>query len=154
MTLPVDMPCPRPGFAGVPAAVPEPDGDRVSERLSGARVLIVEDEALIALELEHILGTVGHEVVGMAADARSGIRLAVEHAPDVVLMDVSLGDGPDGIHAAMTVVAETDARIVFVTAHTDERTLDRLGRVGFSRVVAKPFAHHEILAAIRDALEG
>src|SRR3954471_17128781 len=82
------------------------------------QVLIVEDEAIVAMTLEAMVQDIGHIVAGIASDARAALRLAVSRAPDVVLMDVRLGPaGDEGIAAAGAVRARTSARVIFVTAY-------------------------------------
>src|SRR5689334_23737329 len=67
---------------------------------SGARILIVEDEAIIALGIERQLKQMGYAVVGLAGSGEDGLRLALAHRPDLVLMDIQLGHGIDGVQAA------------------------------------------------------
>src|SRR4051812_1256130 len=79
--------------------------------MTPCQVLIVEDEALVALTLEAMVQDIGHSVTALAADARTALRLAVSLSPDIVLMDVRLGAGGDeGIAAAVAIRAQTSAR--------------------------------------------
>ena len=79
------------------------------------RVLIVEDEALVALELEELLLDEGFEVVGSAANAAQAIDLGRRHRPDLALLDLNLADGLTGPRIAKTLVHERLATVVFVT---------------------------------------
>ena len=86
------------------------------------RVLIVEDEAIIALHLAIIVVELGHEVCATAASAAGAIALATLHNPHVVLMDVRLADGSSGIDAARELHAQQALRCIFLSANLDEAT--------------------------------
>ena len=81
------------------------------------RVLVVEDEPAIALELRDMLLRLGHDVCGLAVDTAEAIGLASEHAPDLVLMDITLRRGDDGITAAAAIKAAMPVQVVFATAY-------------------------------------
>jgi DNA-binding NarL/FixJ family response regulator len=86
------------------------------------RVLIVEDEAIIALHLAILVAALGHEVCATAASAAGAIALATLHNPHVVLMDVRLADGSSGIDAARELHAQQALRCIFLSANLDEAT--------------------------------
>ena len=86
------------------------------------RVLIVEDEAIIALHLAILVAELGHEVCATAASAAGAIALATLHNPHVVLMDVRLADGSSGIDAARELHAQQALRCIFLSANLDEAT--------------------------------
>jgi two-component system, response regulator PdtaR len=86
------------------------------------RVLIVEDEAIIALHLAILVAELGHEVCATAASAAEAIALATLHNPHVVLMDVRLADGSSGIDAARELHAQQALRCIFLSANLDEST--------------------------------
>jgi DNA-binding NarL/FixJ family response regulator len=86
------------------------------------RVLIVEDEAIIALHLAILVAELGHEVCATAASAAGAIALATLHNPRVVLMDVRLADGSSGIDAARELHAQQALRCIFLSANLDEQT--------------------------------
>jgi two-component system, response regulator PdtaR len=86
------------------------------------RVLIVEDEAIIALHLAILVAELGHEVCATAATAAGAIALATLHNPHVVLMDVRLADGSSGIDAARELHAQQALRCIFLSANLDEPT--------------------------------
>jgi DNA-binding NarL/FixJ family response regulator len=115
------------------------------------RVLIVEDHALIALDLQLTLAEHGAEIVGIAASGEDGVALARRLRPDLVLMDVRLAGAIDGIDAATAVADIPGTRLVFVTGNNDEPTLARIRRIGSFPVVAKPVLTSELLRAIRSA---
>jgi two-component system, response regulator PdtaR len=86
------------------------------------RVLIVEDEAIVALHLAILVAELGHEVCATAASAAGAIALATLHNPHVVLMDVRLADGSSGIDAARGLHAQQALRCIFLSANLDEPT--------------------------------
>jgi DNA-binding NarL/FixJ family response regulator len=86
------------------------------------RVLIVEDEAIIALHLAILVAELGHEVCATAASAAGAIALATLHNPHVVLMDVRLADGSSGIDAARELHEQQALRCIFLSANLDEPT--------------------------------
>jgi CheY-like chemotaxis protein len=86
------------------------------------RVLIVEDEFFISLNTEMMLKTIGHEVVGIAVSADQAVSMADRERPDVVLMDIRLIGGRDGIDAAVEIRDRFDIGSIFVTANADPQT--------------------------------
>lgn len=106
------------------------------------RVLIAEDEALVAMQLEFLLEDCGHVVVDTAATAREAIRLARDSRPDIVFVDLQLHGGSSGLEIVRTLRDESDVVLVFVTANARCFTEDFEGAVG---VIAKPFSESVIL---------
>jgi CheY-like chemotaxis protein len=82
------------------------------------RILIVEDEILIALELESLLQDLGHDVVGMAASSRDALSLGQELKPDLAFVDIHLADGPTGVDVARHLAAQHQVTVLFMTANT------------------------------------
>ena len=113
------------------------------------KVLIVEDEFLVALQLEDILEDGGHAVVGTVPDMASLSRLA--EAPDVALVDLNLRDGLTGPTIARQLAGEFGSRVIYVTANPGQIDSPAPTAVGF---VQKPFTRQSILAAISYALAG
>jgi two-component system, response regulator PdtaR len=99
------------------------------------RALIVEDEIMIALDLEDAMRALGFEVCGLAPSDSTARSLAMRDQPDLVLMDVCLSGGREGIETARWVREVCGASIVFVTANTDATTLERI----HERVPGAPF---------------
>src|SRR5215813_2605069 len=117
-----------------------------------ARILVVEDEAVVALDVEDRLRRLGHDVVGTADSSASALALAAEVRPDLVLMDIALRDGSDGIAAAERLRAELAVPVVFVTAFADAETLERAKRVSPHGYIVKPFDERDLRATIEIAL--
>jgi PAS domain S-box-containing protein len=117
------------------------------------RVLIVEDEAVIALDLEARLGRMGYAVAGVVDTAEGAVSAVAAEAPALVLMDVRLRGARDGIDAAQEIHRRFDAPVVFVTAHADEATLERARAAEPAGFVVKPFEDGQLRAALELALE-
>jgi DNA-binding NarL/FixJ family response regulator len=90
-----------------------------------ARILIVEDDYLIALELEHRLNEAGFRVVGVAESADKAVALGRSERPEVVVMDIRLVGQRDGIDAAVELLRQYSIPSIFASAHADEATLKR-----------------------------
>ena len=114
------------------------------------RVLVVEDEGLVALDLASIVEQFGGIVIGPVATVREALRSAAQNPPDVALMDIRLPDG-DGIDTARQIRDRHGARIVFVTGNTDPETLLRIGKFGHAPLVPKPISIDGLRRAIQRA---
>ena len=119
---------------------------------SPKRVLIVEDEALIALELETFLSDFGLEVVGVADTGDRAIELALEHRPNLLMVDVFIRGDMDGIEAARRIRAAIDVPVVFLTAYGDEKTLERAKTTAPYGYLLKPYRPDSLRAAVTIAL--
>jgi hydrogenase-4 transcriptional activator len=115
------------------------------------RILIIEDEALVARELKSRLTALGYEVVGVAY-GRGGIQLAQETEPDLILTDIHLKNGEDGIEMAREIQANRDTPIVFLTAYSDEDTVSRAKAATPYGYIIKPVENRELQITIEMAL--
>jgi CheY-like chemotaxis protein len=119
--------------------------------MPGTKILIVEDEILIAEDLRLILQRMGHEVVGIASSGAEAIRKANKLHPDLVLMDVRLQGAMDGIETARQIRSTADIPIIYVTAYASAlASLDLNDRC---TRLAKPFSPLQLQTAI-DAVLG
>lgn len=114
------------------------------------RVLIVEDEMLLALDLEDMLVDAGHAVVGQASDMHQALALAerLEGGIDVAIMDVNLARGTNGVETAAGLRQRWNVPSLFVSGNLDERTRERAMEwqpVGF---VGKPYSEREVLSSL------
>ena len=114
--------------------------------MSSTKVLIVEDEILIAEDLRLILQRMGYQVVGIASSGIEAVRLADGAHPDLVLMDVRLQGAMDGVEAARQIRRVADIPIIYVTAHAS--VLASLEQDHRSIRLAKPFSPAQLQAAI------
>jgi len=119
---------------------------------SGARIMIVEDERILALDLAETLDELGYSVVGMVSRGEEAIELARRLDPQLILMDVRLDGDVDGITAAETIRDEHDVPVVFLTAHADDDTLQRATHSDASAYLVKPFKAPDLRCVIEIAL--
>ncbi|MBW0091451.1 response regulator [Pseudonocardia sp. KRD-184] len=117
----------------------------------GLRVLVVEDEALIRLDLTEMLREEGYVVAGEAGDGEQAVKLARELSPDVVIMDVKMPK-VDGIAAAGEIVGERIAPVVMLTAFSQRELIEQARDAGAMAYLVKPFARHELVPAIELAV--
>lgn len=117
-----------------------------------ARILIVEDEFLIALTAEAELVAAGFTVVGKAASYDKAIDLARSFKPDLVVMDVRLGAGRDGIEAALTLRQELGLRSIIATGSMDDENRRRAAPAAPLAWLAKPYMSDELVATVTKAV--
>ncbi len=102
-----------------------------------ARVLIIEDEPIIALDLQQLVETAGHDVVGVAASEDEAVAIAEAERPSLVLADVNLGSGGDGASAVSRILSRHSAPVIFVTAYPERLLTGQAAEPAF--VITKPF---------------
>jgi two-component system, response regulator PdtaR len=120
----------------------------LNSRARPLRALVVEDQLLIALDLEALLQETGAIVVGIAADATDALPLAAEHRPDVALINIILLNGHDGIQLANDIREMVDASIIFCTGSGDPATLKRISAFGKAQLLLKPYDLHDVTRAM------
>jgi two-component system, response regulator PdtaR len=118
---------------------------------AGLRVLVVEDEALIRLDLTEMLTEEGYVIAGEAGDGEQAVELARELRPDLVIMDVKMPK-MDGIAAAGSIVEEKIAPVVMLTAFSQRDLIEQARDAGAMAYLVKPFARHELVPAIELAV--
>jgi CheY-like chemotaxis protein/DNA-directed RNA polymerase specialized sigma24 family protein len=123
---------------------------REIERDSATGVLIIEDEPLISMQLEDIVRSLGHEVVGTAATRTQAQQVIADQCPGLVLADIQLADGSSGLDAVDDILAVGDLPVIFITAFP-ERLLTG-DRPEPTYLVTKPFQEASVRAAISQAL--
>jgi Response regulator containing CheY-like receiver, AAA-type ATPase, and DNA-binding domains len=117
------------------------------------RILIVEDELIVAENLRLILTGMGYSVIPPAATSDEAIGRAIKYAPDLVLMDIVLEGSPiDGIETARRIGEHDDVPVIFVTAYADDKTLVRVRGMRPYAYILKPFNERELFFAIELAL--
>lgn len=118
-----------------------------------SKILVVDDEAIITLQLEEQLHEMGYTVVGMAASGEEAIEKARQLLPDLVLMDIVMPRRRvNGIEAARVILDELDIPVVFVTSYADDAIIEKAKQVRPYGYIVKPFNELEIKAAIEVAL--
>ena len=114
-----------------------------------ARILIIEDEALVAMELRFVLEDLGYEVVGTAAEARTARDIVRETEVDLALVDIHLSDGPTGIELGRELGQDIGVTVLFMTANPG---MVREGVAGTIGVLSKPTDERAVQTAVDYAL--
>lgn len=120
------------------------------ENQTRARVLIIEDEPIIAMDIETIVRDLGHEVTGVAVTRDEAVALAMEDRPGLVLADIQLADDSSGIDAVKDILAEFEVPVIFITAFPERLLTGERPEPTF--LITKPFQRSTVKAAISQAL--
>jgi DNA-directed RNA polymerase specialized sigma24 family protein len=113
-------------------------------------VLIIEDEALIAMELEHLVEDLGHRVIGVARTHAKAVSLAKAHAPGLILADIHLADNSSGLDAVNELLRTFQVPVVFITAYPERFLTGERPEPAF--LIAKPFQPSAVSAVVSQAL--
>jgi signal transduction histidine kinase len=158
-------------YTGVPEAVtPEVSLSRIlsNQRLSPKQaeteirgypevpkkleILVVEDERIVARDLQVRLTNLGYQISGIASSKQEALKSAQQNRPDVVLMDIRLNGAPDGIAAARELRANFNLPVIYLTGHSDNATLSQARTTEPFGYILKPFENRELVAAIETAV--
>lgn len=120
--------------------------------MSQTKVMVVEDEFIIAMDLKMRLERMGYYVPELPDISGISLESVAAESPDIVLMDIRLGDGIDGISLAGEIYNKLDIPVIFTTAHSDSITLDRAGRTNPYGYLIKPMKDQEVQISITMAL--
>ena len=120
--------------------------------MSGAKILVVEDESIIAKDIQNMLKNLGYEVPAIAFTAEEAIEKAAETRPDLVLMDIRLRGDMDGIKAAEQIRSQLDVPVVYLTAYADADTLERAKLTEPFGYIVKPFEERDLHTTVEVAL--
>ncbi len=120
--------------------------------MANAQVLVVEDEGIVAKDIENTLKKLGYAVPAIASSGEEAIKKATETLPDLVLMDIVLEGYMDGVEAAEQIRDRFDIPVVYLTAYTDNKTLQRAKITEPYGYILKPFSERELYTAIEMAL--
>jgi CheY-like chemotaxis protein len=115
-----------------------------------SRVLIIEDEPIIALDLENLVTELGHKVVAVAATKDDAVAKAKSERPGLVLADINLGEGGSGIDAVSEILASFDIPVIFITAYPEKLLTGE--RPEPTYLIAKPFLPETVQATVGQAL--
>ena len=119
---------------------------------TGARVMVVEDEAIVADDLQSTLERLGYQVTSVESSGEAALEAAVRGLPDLVLMDIRLAGLMDGVETAARIRKHREIAIVYLTSHSDEATLQRAKKTAAHGFLIKPFDERELRAALEIAL--
>lgn len=120
--------------------------------MPSTRILIVEDEILIANEIQDHLRELGYSVVGIAADAETALQRITETQPNLVLMDIAIQGEQDGIAVAAQIHDRFPIPVIYLTAYADDKTLERAKLTRPFGYILKPFNQRDLRATIEIAL--
>ncbi len=120
--------------------------------MANARILVVEDEAIVAKDVQSRLEGLGYAVIGIAASGEQAVSKAMETQPDLVLMDIRLKGQMDGVEAAGQIRDRFNIPVVYVTAYADDDTLRRAKITQPFGYILKPFETRELHTTIEMAL--
>ncbi len=116
------------------------------------KIMIVDDEATIAMQLEETLAVMGYDVVGRADSGDQAIEMAGDVNPDLVLMDIVMPGNLDGVSAAAMIKTQMDIPVIFLTAYADKHLVGRAKQVEPMGYILKPFTEDSIRGAVEVAL--
>ncbi|HEY9653750.1 MAG TPA: response regulator [Coleofasciculaceae cyanobacterium] len=117
------------------------------------KVLIVEDERIIACNIRESLESLGYVVLAIAASGEKAIEKATQLQPDLVLMDIQLKGNMDGIEAAEQIWNNLSIPVLYVTGHSDKKTMERATITAPFGYILKPVQEQELYVAIKIALQ-
>ena len=120
--------------------------------MSSKRILVVEDESIVAADIQERLDNLGYKVVGHATTGSGAVELAQQLEADIVLMDIMLKGNMDGVEAAGLINEAGTVPVVYMTAYADEKTLSRAKITGPYGYIIKPFNESELRSTIEMAL--
>ncbi len=115
------------------------------------KVMIVEDESIVALELSTYLEDNGYEVLAISTNANDAYKKALNLLPEIILMDIKIRGDEDGITLAKKIKQEINCAIIYITAFSDDKNLDRAIESNPASYLIKPFNYKELSAAIKIA---
>ncbi len=122
-------------------------------KIKNARILIVEDEAIIAEDLKMAINNIGFNVVGHATNAKVAIEKALEFDPDLIIMDIVLKGQMNGIDASYKIHEKRNIPIIFLTAYSDLDLIEKAKTIKPYAYLVKPFQERQLLASIEMALD-
>jgi two-component system, response regulator PdtaR len=140
------------GAAGEGGDKPSEGAERSAVELN-LRFLIVEDEAVVALNMEAALVEAGFEIVGTVDTEAAAVAAAFQLRPDIIIMDITLREG-DGIQAARAIEEKFKTKIVFVSGNSDPGTLSAAHALKPAGFIRKPFLTERFASLVMDAVSG
>ena len=131
------------------ASAPAPETDLLP--LPALRVLIAEDDAVVVLGLKMFLLEIGHQVVAAVETAPAAVDAAAALRPDLTLMDIRLANGTDGVDAAVEIWRRLSIPSIFITAYSDEETVERAKRAHPLDLLFKPVVPQKLRWSLKGA---
>lgn len=112
------------------------------------RILVVEDEAIVAMEIEIHLLMNNYAIAGICQSSERAVELSLENNPDLIMMDINIQGMHDGIRTAQLIRETIKPAILFLSAYTDPQTKERIKIIPDSKLMTKPFSVDELISAI------
>lgn len=112
-------------------------------------ILVVEDEAIVAFDFQQRLKRMGYTVTGVAHNGAQAVKIAAETRPELILMDINLGPGMNGVETAMLIQEKQDLPVIYITANSDTDTVNRAAESSPFGYILKPFEDRELQTAIQ-----
>lgn len=122
--------------------------------LENLKILVVEDENIIAMDIRCTLKNLGYDVCGVVSSGEESVRKASSMSPDLILMDIKLRGNMDGISAAKRIQSRSNIPVLYLTAYGDEKTMNRLDKTKPFGFIQKPFAENELQYKINNVIHG
>lgn len=116
------------------------------------KILLVEDEMIIAEDMNDMLSQMGYEVLDIAMDYDEAIQILEEKVPDLILLDINLGGKKDGIHLAEEINQKYNIPFIFTTSYSDGPTIERAKKVNPTNYLVKPFKQEQLFTSIEIAM--
>lgn len=127
------------------------EATRDMQRSGSGRILVIEDESIIAADLTSIVEQVGHQVIGVGRTYREAVALAAQTPPDLILADIQLADGSSGIDAVRDILQSFGAvPVVFITAFPERLLTGKRPEPAF--LIAKPYTNQRVTSAVSQAM--
>lgn len=117
------------------------------------RVLIVEDDKLLALVEERLIQKLGYEVVGTAESGEDALRLVKEYEPDIILMDISLKGDLDGIDTVEKIRLSYNTPVIFLSGNSDKYNYERAKKTEFIDYLVKPVTADDLIGPLKKSVE-
>lgn len=121
-------------------------------KAKNCRIMVVEDENIIAMDIRQRLETLGYQVVAQFGSGTDAICALADSRPDLILMDIGLKGSMDGIQTAEQIRIQFDLPVIFLTSFSDQATLERASQSEPYGYIVKPFEEHELAIAVEMAL--
>ncbi len=120
------------------------------QRQERTKVLIIEDEPAISMDLASLVADLGHQVVAISMTRQQAVKAAREHVPGLVLADIQLADGSSGLDAVKDILSHMEVPVIFITAFPERLLTGERPEPTF--LITKPFDHRTVQATISQAL--
>jgi CheY-like chemotaxis protein len=124
------------------------------QRDHSKKVLIVEDDMIISMVLERMINKMGFEIVEKATTGEKAIRLAHEHEPDIILMDIQLKDDIDGITAMQKIRKTSEVPVIYITGNSDQYYKERAQKTNYIDYLVKPIQMDDLKESINKVFNG